>query len=559
MRWVVSILVALILGALPGGAVELRGPKLAVASSFGQGVPPGLLDRALSLGIDDLRDELFWYRVEDRSGGFHYDEPMTVYPDQAGAGGATISLLVNNGHPKFDGGTTPLSPAAVRGFGRHAAAVVARFPAVTSVEVGNEFNSGDFVSGPLLKQPLAARAAAYVALLKSVYDQVKALRPEVRIIGGGVHSIPSGYLGQMLALGAAGYMDSIALHPYDTPIEQLARQIAVMRRLPGLEKMPVEITEFGSQDPAGAPDALLRGYCQMALSGVSRLAWYALNQRGDGYMPLIDSDLRQTEVMRSFLFLRETMEGRQVQDVAPDPFTYACLFDERVLVIWGVPRDLRLMSDQVQMRDATGQVLPGRDFRLSETAPLVLTSTGPIDLSRDFVLGAQEVIADSFHQFSFPDPAVPGGGTDPFRRFVRDPDGETPLATMPGQGGPGRPWTPWLGVSKNADVRVLSQVMLPAGFPSYPVEIVHEFRAPRAMRVRLDAQFDLVGESRDGISVVVRLNGEDLAKWVDTGLVAYRPPVLSLPAGARLEIALSPGATTEGDLTRYRITLRHAD
>ena len=319
--------------ATTGVAQDLYGPRLGAASNFGQGRLPRLQAHALRLGVMDFRDAVYWDEVERKDGAFVFDTPETLYPDQLHAGGASMSLTVNNGHPAYDGGDTPTSAAAVDAFARHAAAVIRRFPAITAIEVGNEFNSANFVAGPLREAGLEARAKAYVALLRAVWTQAKAERPDIRIIGGGVHSIPTGYLSMLLDLGAAQFMDSLALHPYSTPIEQLSRQIAVMRQLPGLSDMPIEITEFGAQNQDDAAGIFLRSYCQMALSGVSRAVWYAVNRRGDGYLPLIERNHAETPAWQAFRFAQTEFEGKPVRDMAPDAFTYACLFDDRKLVI----------------------------------------------------------------------------------------------------------------------------------------------------------------------------------------------------------------------------------
>lgn len=143
---------------------------------------------------------------------------------------------------------------------------------------------------------------------------------------------------RLFALGAGRYMDALAFHPYTTPPEQLARQIAVLRRVPGLSGMPLEATEFGDPNPATAPGTFLRYYCQMALSGVSRAVWYPLNPRGDGLTPLIGADLMPTPVGRAFATAQRLMEHRPATDAAPDPFTYGCRFGASTWLLWGAPR-----------------------------------------------------------------------------------------------------------------------------------------------------------------------------------------------------------------------------
>ena len=516
------------------------------------------MDQALDSGITDFRDAIYWDRVEQPDGTWVFDTPQTAYPDVLVANGARMSLTVNNGHPAYDDGATPTSDAAVAAFGAHAAATVARFPAIDAVEVGNEFNGPNFVTGPLRDAGLAARADAYAALLAAVADQVRATRPDVRIIGGGVHSIPTGYLQLLVDRGAADHMEALALHPYSTPVEHYARQIAVLRQIPAFARIPIEITEAGTQDSAAAPGMLVRSHCQYALAGVSRIAWYALNERGDEYAPLITRAGDRTPTWAAFDFAQRELAGKAVADVAPDPFTYACLYDGRKLVIWGMARQLDVLAPDITVHDATGAVQSGTTFTLSETEPLILIAPRALSLGDDISLAPQMVLADSYHGFTYPDGAdtqAPGG----FLRTVREGGADTPLQTMPGQARDDRPWTPWLGIPANGDIRLLPTSLLPAGNTAYPVSVVHSFTAPEAMSVDVSATFTPADRSADGIDVTMHVADQDVWSGSGEGPIRLEQAGIALQAGQTLSVAVGPGATAAGDVTDYRITLRRSN
>lgn len=538
-------------------AQELKGPALGAASNFGQGFLPELLARGLENGIADYRDALYWDRVENDAGQFVFADPTTIYPDLLTDTGAGMSLTVNNGHPAHDAGATPTSPEAIDAFANHAAATVARFPAINAVEVGNEFNSANFVTGPLRDAGLDARAEAYVALLKAVATRAKAVRPDLRIIGGGVHSIPTGYLQKLVDLRAADYMDSIALHPYSTSIEHLAKQIAVMRRIPALADMPIEITEFGSQSPDAAAGVFMRSYCQYALSGVSRLVWYGLNVRGDDYVPLITREGDLTDVWQAFDFAQKTFADMPVKDVSPDDFTYACLFDDRSLIVWGMPRAVTVQSDRVRAYAANGTPLAGGTFVLSQTEPLILVAQDSLSLDQDIVFESQRTIADSYHQFTYP-AAADAADDDGFVRSVRWADRDVLVQTMPGQEREGRPWTPWLGIPETADVRLLPQQMTPAGDAANPVAVVHSFTAPEDMLIDIDARFVPAERSVDGIDVTLLIAGQAVENWSGKAAITYEGRRILLPAGAQIQFVVGPGETPAGDVTDYRITLQRS-
>ncbi len=530
------------------------GPELAAASNFGQGARQDYLAAGRSLPVLDFRDAVYWDDV-DQDGRFVFTTPSTRYPALLASWGAGMSLTVNNGHPDYDGGTTPLSPAAVQRFGRHAAELVQRFPNIHSVEVGNEFNSANFVSGPLRDAGLAARADAYVALLASVSSQVKAVRPEVKILGGGVHSIPTGFLAAQIDRGAAAWMDAIVLHPYDTPVEMLLRQIEVMRRIPELADIPVEITEFGSQDPDLAPSYLLRSYCQMALSGVTRAAWYAINPRGDGYVPLFDASAKLTPTGRTFDFVASKLAGQPVQAYRPDPFTYGCLFGDHTLILWGEPRAVQITRADLSVQNAVGDAV--ENPHLSMDQALLITGTQIVP-STDIQLGPQNLLADSYHQFGYPEPGQADPTGDPFERFGRFGDRELILATQDGQGREGVPWVPYRGTDWDKGLRLLSQQMLPSDGADFPVEIVHRYTSPVAQTVDLLLNVDPVPRSEDGILLTVSSDGAQLIHQVISQATETQLQRLELVAGQTVEISIGPNGNARGDVTDYRFQVLQA-
>ena len=531
MRAILSLLLASGLAS----AQESRGPELAAASNFGQGMPPGLLDSALAAGVRDFRDAVYWDRVEGADGAFRFEAPRDAYPDRL----PRLSLTVNNGHPAYEDGATPVTPEGVAAFGRHAAETVLRFPAIDAVEVGNEINSENFVSGPLREAALPQRAEGYAALLESVARQVRAARPGVRILGGGLHSVPTGYVAMLDAAGAFAHMDALAFHPYDTPPELLPAQVARLRRLPALAAMPLEITEYGTTDAAAAPGLLLRMHCMAALSGVTRLAWYPLHPRGDGFAPVIEADGTVTPLGRAYAFVQDALAGLPVSDAAPDRFARGCRYGDAYTVLWGLPRAVTLPEGATALAP-DGTPLPGRAHVLSETVPLVVRGPAPD-------VGATDVLADSFLEFGYP-------GTG-FARLARNPRGEAALETMPGQGRAGVPWVPYLGRPEDPGVRLLSETLLPAGTDAFPVEIVHRHAADAPGPATLALSLAPSARSADGVRLRVAQGGTVLLDRQVTGAFEQTLP-LTLDPAAPLEIAVGPGPTARGDVTAYRFTLR---
>jgi len=533
-------------------ADPMSAPVLGAASNFGQGWQPQMFEASQDIPISDFRDAVYWKLIEGDDGRYQYETDRTGYPERLGPLGAGMSLTVNNGHPTYDGGHTPQSPEAIAAFAQFAAKTVERFPSIHSVEVGNEMNSDTFVSGPGWDGDLQTRAASYAALLKATAEQIKETNPSVRILGGAAHSIPLAWFQALFKNGVGGYMDALVIHPYTVPAEQLRRQIELLRQVPGVGDIPIEVTEFGTKDATAAPSHMIRNYCQMALSGVTRVVWYPLNPRGDGLAPLLDKAGQPKPVGQTYQLISQEFEGRPVTDFAPDPFTYACLFGDNRLVIWGEPRALTLAHSDLHVVDATGAPLDRNNLALSRKEPLVILSkNAPIVLGENLVLGPQQVIADSVHQFAYPGTAR----SDPFERYVRQGGAEFALETRSGQEKNGVPWTPYLGTDRDGTVRAGADWVLPSAWDSGPLEIAYRYQVENAVQASIRIEITPSQRSVDGVELTVFLNGEVAHQGavIERSNIVLEP--LDLTEGDVVEFVLGPRASARGDFSRFRVTI----
>lgn len=550
-RMVSAALVVLGLSVAPSTAQQLIGPRLAVAANFSQGWRPDILKASAKIPVLDFRDTVHWAVVEKPGQRFDFRGWRAAFPDILAAQNRQMSLFVNAFHPSYDDGDTAHTDKAVAAFANYAKTTVARFPNIQSVEVGNEFNGDDFVRGPARTQDMDVRAGYYFALMKAVYQQVKALNPDIRVVGGGVHSIPVAYLEKIFALGGADYMDALAIHPYNTPAEHLVRQIAVLRKLPEARDLPIEVTEFGIPNAAAAPGFFLRNYCQMALAGVDRSVWYPMHPRGDGFEPVLNDDGTITPVGRAYGFAQAQFAGKDVQSFTPDAFTYGCLFDKNKLVIWGEPRKIEV-SQSLDAFDATGAPLDRTLVRLSRKDPIVLISDKPIDLARDVTLSPQQTLADSFHQLNYTETQ------QNWATFIRVGTQKITFETMPGQERQSVPWVPYLGHSDYADLRLAPDYLVPTAQANNPVSVAQSYSAITAQNVEIDAQWTASKSSEDGISITVLLNNKPLFSKTTTQTLTIENRLVKMDAGDVLEFQVGPNQNPWGDYTTHRVTLRKA-
>ena len=526
--------------------------ELGAASNFSQGWSETTWRAARNLPLRRLRDGMRWADVERTPGRYTFDKPATTWPDRFAKSGVRITLTLNWGNPLYDGGMTPHSPEALSAFGRFASAVVQRFPQIDTLEIGNEVNGGNFVSGPVKQAGLAARGQYHLAMVRAAALEVQKVRPEVQVLGGATHSLPGGFLWPLLKRPGAQAIAGLAVHPYTTPIDQLAAQIGLLRRQPALARVPLHVTEFGSADPARAADDLVRGYAALAVLGVTEMDWYPLNERGDGLLPLVRRDGSLTPAGRAFRLVQSRLAGEPARDASPGPFTFVRRFGPYAAVLWGAPRTVTIDPRTTTALDATGARLDPDGLALREDRPLVLVSTQPLS-GAAIRFGCQPLVADSFYQFGYP---APGGGQAPgdtFERAVRIAGRDVPFTVMPGQQRRGVPWTPYLGLEGRPRLRLTADTVLPA-LSGAGADVVLRYTVQQTARLRIEAEFTVSARSTGGIAVTLLRGGRSLLSRAGRRPVRIDMP-LDLRKGEVLTLSIGPNATARGDLTRYRIRI----
>lgn len=533
-----ALLTALVAGAiaLAGGAASQdasapetpprsRAPMaLGAAANFSQGWSEVTHSAAVELGVEEFRDSILWSDVERTPGEYSFTQRKTQYPERLAESGGHLVLTVSGSNPLYDDGQTPHSPEAVAAFARFVAAVVRQYPAISAVEVGNEFNSGDFVTGPVRAGGIGQRAGYHIALVEAVAREVRRIRPDLPILGGATHSLPAGYLWSVLERADPGLIDGLAVHPYTTDVDQLPAQTGVLRRNPRARSLPLHVTEYGTKSEADAPDHMLRGYAAMASLGFAALHWYPLNERADGMVPLIRRDGSVTGAGEAFRFIRAQLSSRIARDISPDPFTFVHAFappgagDDR-LVLWGEPRKITLVRGDILAFDARGNRLDPAQLALSADHAVVLAGPGPIRLGEDVLLDCTTLVADSFYQFSYPQR---GGQIPPsaFASTLRIGGEERALGTMPGQQRAGVPWVPYLGVAGEQGMRLTAERIVLAGGPAGGAALLQRWVPEGAGPLRIEAEFTPIARGPDPFSVEISQGGQVL--FAQTGAQAVR-------------------------------------
>ncbi|TYC91264.1 hypothetical protein [Novosphingobium sp. BW1] len=528
---------------------NMAGTRLGAASNFAQGWNPRTLKAATRLGVTRFRDSLRWKDIERARGRYRFEGARNLYPDELARNGAHLTLTLNWGNPLYDGGETPHSAEALAAFGRFARAAVRRFPAIDTLEIGNEVNGANFVNGKVKTDGLPRRADYHLAMVRAASAAVKAERPDITVLGGATHSLPAGFLWPLLEKDRTGAIEGLALHPYTTPIDQLPAQFALLCQSPAVGTRSLTVTEFSSARPRQAPDDLVRTFTVLASLGATEVDWYPLNPRGDRQKPLIDQAGRITPTGDAFRFVGEHLAGQPVRRLPVDDFTFAAAFGTRAWVVWGVPRALHITAPGVRAFDAQGRPLPDDELTLAETRALVLLADQP-QTRPPFALGCQTQIADSRLQFSYPSPHEGTPSKDLFRSLARIGGVDRPLSAMPGQERRGVPWTPYLSLAAHRGARIDGTSLRPA-FGRKDGALVQSIAIAPNTELELDLELTPTSGALD---VGLRLGAKELDAFTVTAPVHLKRRLHS-ETPARLEITVASASGLRPATADYRIRL----
>jgi hypothetical protein len=220
--------------ALPGGAAAGAGMFVGAAEDAGRSPDLvqayGKMELARLAGFDTVRMTSIWAPGLVRPS----DHELAVLRTSALAArlnGIRIILSVyqKNNH------TTPRTAAARAQFASYVATIAAEAPDIADFIIGNEPNLNLFWMPQFDKRGRTLSAGAYLRLLAASYDALKAVSPDVNVIGGSVsprggdrpfgvrptHS-PTRFIAELgkayrASRRRAPVMDAFAFHPYLIP------------------------------------------------------------------------------------------------------------------------------------------------------------------------------------------------------------------------------------------------------------------------------------------------------------------------------------------------------
>lgn len=509
--------------------------ELGGQTHFSQGQNTGLLSLVKALGVTEIRDSIPWSVVETARGQYNIPSGYDSYMQAADNQGMSMILTFAGTNRLHDHNVTPYTPEGRQAFANYVVDVLDHYHGhVGAIEIGNEFNGNNFVSGPALTD----HAKYYFELLKTVYTTVKAHHPGVEILGGAAHSVSTGYLAEIFARGGLKYMDGVALHPYRPSPEHVDDELRhlneVMAKFGGVK--PIYATEFGTTNTAEAPAYMLKMVTLMASEHVAEASWYQLQDDGwNSRMGLFDRAGHAKPAAAAMAFIQHELlaHGDPVQIDVGDDHTFIYRFGKDSYVMWGDPRPISF-SGAPDIRDAQGHKIAAPDA----------LSDKPIVVSGDFhyALGASKTIADSFLEF----------GDKSWDYFAKTADGQLhPLELVDWA------WTSYIG-GKFKPLQFHAGSLAPAGDGKYPIEAVERYTAHAKESIEITGHW-APSKTGDGIKLHILLNGEEIFGKTVKGSFDLSGLFVTLKPGDTLDFAVGPNQNGGGYATNYRVQLLDHD
>lgn len=546
--------------------------RLGAVTHFEQGWSLSWYEEATAISTASFRDGISWSKIETAKGVYNFSDPSLNWIRRLTADQADVTLLFGRlANPLYESGNTINTEAGRTAFANFVVATLKAFPGVTRIEIGNEFNSDDFVTGAL-KSDFSKRDDAYAAVLATLDSKLNAAGLDVDIVGGAAHSIPVDWFASLKTLGAFEHMDAVAIHPYTTPPEQFEDQIAILREAMGDKQLPIHATEFG-QAFTNLDDAapyLAKMVSVMAAAGIDHAGWYAFaKQKWFPNMELYDpaSDAL-TPAGKAFAFFEELLARGSVAKVAVDDFTYVYTFGDKAAVVWGEQRTLAL-APGVAAYDLSGNRITQFDGQISPDEPIVLISETPLTLHQSYDFGATGIVGDSYHQFDGTNAKVgsAAGFEGPWSYYSLSGTGKlSALQTMGGGGRTGEAWTPYIGSPWLRPLMITAGSLSPVDFaggndPAQRYATVERFTATQTQTVSIIGHWDVKDTSADGVTVTIKLNNTVLADKVvynpaNGHVLDLQLDGIALRAGDKLDfITGSNQNTAGGDATARSIRI----
>jgi len=277
------------------------------------------LAKAKALGATHVRIDMWWHAIEPEKDRFEWELSDRVIKEITDAGLIPYPILCYNSNWSKD--ASPATPEELKYFGRYVRNIVERYgDQVPVFEVWNEPNIWMFW------QP-DPNPKDYFELLKVAYQEAKAVKPDVQMVGFALAGADVDFLKACYRLGAADYTDGIAFHHYHATDDEalMEKQIHDIRQLMkqfGDGDEPLIISESGfstgesSVINTSTKEDQARGLVRKQLvalaEGVEQFYYFKLlddipESDPDGYWGLLDWNREEKPSARTYQVMTDQL------------------------------------------------------------------------------------------------------------------------------------------------------------------------------------------------------------------------------------------------------------
>jgi hypothetical protein len=326
---------------------------------FTAGDNPGLTQLITTMGATSIRDDASWSMIERSPSSYSFNN-FDSYMQRLQESNISPLLILDYNNRFYDNNQTPYDNAGLQAFASYAQALVKHYGSqLKAVEVYNEYN-GQFSIGPC-----ARKASCYVDLLRATYQAVKAVRPDVTVVGGAVFMDDTSWFKQVFAAGGLAYMDAVSDHPYSLLSIPSPEVQGLEKDMQGLQQLiqqynngqskPIWITEIGwtsarlHVSEQTQANYVIRSAVLSLAAGVQKIFWYDLLNGGSndsafeqnfGLLNRPDADGLYTPKLgyAAYAVLARELAGRSFlnrESVIPSIFDMR--FSGNLRVLWSTP------------------------------------------------------------------------------------------------------------------------------------------------------------------------------------------------------------------------------
>lgn len=318
--------------------------------------PEQVVSVVSKLGINAIRDELYWTTVYSKNGEMNdarsYADILATYR-AVGNYGACLLLILDYGHPAYVRGL-PDDSLEISRFVDYVKEALRQVDApLCGIEIWNEWNIG---AGRVGGGDRYGSPESYVNLVRAVVPTIKAYRPRVPIIVGALSDKDLGWLRKTMSLLKGTEVDGVSVHPYvfgDRDRRPVAVERWVATAVRDVEasfgkKLPIYVTEIGWPNFDGPGGVTERSAAQNLVEVFLRLRvnpdvagvwWYGLKDKGnlstekEHNFGLYRSDFSEKLTARALRSVVDFVKGcGRGETVGDDSIRYSCRDGERWII-----------------------------------------------------------------------------------------------------------------------------------------------------------------------------------------------------------------------------------